>query len=339
MDNKFNIDIKKYIDQKYGNVENERKKNMYDIFPVDTEQRRQTRELGIKVFQEFITENWDIVSKYIVWDSPETTFKHYELKDYVSLINTLKKKKVNCVKPVKQEKNPDYESIFKTFTNDELKMLCEPEVVEVIKYFKWYRKKHPNFSHVLVNDDKEEDEKYSNGHPYYTKRLSLSIRSKTLQVELSHNKEYDKKEKEELEMMLRAVNFIYDIFTYPDKRPDLVDLFINHLQYTPVTELNKLLEMIDKGFINKTAGRKPNDIPIYVFDEYGKLVTKYDNRAQCMTIEGIGKQYLSLLLAGKKRRRKCWYAEMTEEKYNELSNQLENMIIDKKGFIKKKDSL
>ena len=338
MDNKFNIDIKKYIDQKYGNVENERKKNMYDIFPVDTEQRRQTRELGIKVFQEFITENWDIVSKYIVWDSPETTFKHYELKDYVSLINTLKKKKINCVKPVKQEKNPDYESIFKTFTNDELKMLCEPEVVEVIKYFKWYRKKHPNFSHVLAHDE-EEDRKYSNGYPYYTERVGLAIQNEMFRLDLSHNKVYEKEEREELEMLYRATEFVRYNLYYPDKRPDLVDLFINHLQYTPVTELNKLLEMIDKGFINKTAGRKANDIPVYVFDEYGKLVTKYKNREECMEKEGLGKQYLSQLLTGKKRRRKCWYAEMTEEKYNELSSQLENMVIDKKGFIKKKDRL
>ena len=329
-----NIDIKKYIDTKYSNEVNGYNSNVYEYFPIDEEQRRKTREMGMEVYHEFVNENWDIISKYIPWDSPESTIRNYNLEDYVRLMDMLRSKKVNCNKKEKKEKNEGYVSIFNTFTNDELKLICEPEVIEVIKYFRWYRKKHTNFSHVLVNDDKVEDEKYGNGHPYYTKRLSLSIRSKTLHVELSYNKEYDKKEKEELEMMLRAVNFIYDILTYPDKRPELLDLFVNHLQYTPITELNKLLEMIDKGFINRKRGAQPKGMPIYVFDEYGQLVTKYDNRAQCMTIEGIGKQYLSQLLAGKKRRRKCWYAEMTEEKYNEISSNLSNMTIDKKNFVK-----
>lgn len=320
---KEKFDVKGYVANKYKKED----RDLYNYFPIDVEQRKYTRQIGTDVFYKFIKDNWDIVSKYIQWDSPESTVKHYTMASWNHLFYMLKQDNINFNKKKKDEKNEDYEGIFNTFTDEELKTMCEPIMIEVIRYFKEYRKSHPNRSHALA---------YSNESVNYDKlEFSLSLRYETAKMDLSHDKPYEEKEKKDLEDKLHATKFLLDLLDNPKDKPNLLDFILNHLQYASVTELNKLLEMIDKGFIKAKVGKKPNDIPIYVFDEYGKLVNKYDNRAQCMEEEAIGKQYLQQLLCGKKRRKKCWYVEMTEEKYREKSNILANIVIDKENFVKK----
>lgn len=320
---KKNFDIKSYMENKHRKEDSK----LFNYFPVDEEQRKHTKEIGMQVFQKFIMNNWDIVSKYTVWNSPEAVMKHFSLADWNHLFYMLKQDNINFNKKKKDEKNEDYEGIFNTFTNDELKTMCEPIMSEVIRYFKEYRKSHPNRTQVLA---------YSKESVGYEKLIfSLSLRYETAKLDLSHDKPYEEKEKKELEDKLHATKFLLDLLDNPKDKPNLLNFILNHLQYASVTELNKLLEMINKGFISEKVGKKPNNIPIYVFNEFGKLVTKYDNRAQCMEQEGLGRQYLQQLLSGQKRRKKCWYVEMTEEKYNEKAEILEKMIIDKENFVKK----
>ena len=311
------FDIKGYIETK----QRKREAKLYEYFPICEDLRKDVKETGYKLFYNFITENWDIVSKYIEWDTPENVMKHYTMANWNHLFYVLRKNNVKIERKTKQEKCEDYEGIFNTFTDEELKILCKPVIVDVVRYFKSYKKSHKGRERALAYNENSTD--------YDKLTFSLSLRYETAKLDLSHKKQYDKKEKEELEAKLHATKFLLSLIERPDEAPNLLDFILNHLQYASVSELTKLLEMIDKGFIKKIAGRRPNDLPVYVFDENIQMIRRYDNRSQCMEEEGLGKQYLQQLLSGKKKRKKCWYVEMTDDKYKEKED-----IINKGNFMK-----
>lgn len=298
-----------------------------EFYEPDFEVRKEVAEIYLKVFQDEIVKNWDKYKDYIEYETPEETIKHYKFPyDYNRIWNLSRNEHIVSA-PKSNSEQVEIGSIFENFTNEELKMLMEPEMIQVVKYFKWYRKNNPNITQVLQHDE-EQDAKYGGGYPYYTERLYLSLRNGMYEAALNDDKEHSKKEIEELENARDASWYVRNVLYYPDKRPDLVDFIINHLQYVDIKELNKLLKLIDKGFEIREAHRPQLNIPVYVLDKYGELVIRYNNRQECMEKEGLGKQYLQQLLNGNKRRKKCTYCEMTDEEYEEHRKTFESMNID-----------
>lgn len=284
-----------------------------EFYKPDFEMRKQIAELHLKAFQNCVVQYWDKLKDYIEYNSPEETIAHYEFNDYNHLWDCCRRDHIVLLP---NEEVVDVESIFDKFSNEQLKdWFNSDEMFKVVRYFKWYRDTHKQFNKIFSKNNSNDDIEHG---LYYNERFFIGLRHANYQAMLAdESKEYTEKETEELENGIDATEYLKNVLSNPLKNHELCNMLLNYLQYVSINDLKKLLRLMKTGFEIKEKGRPVFNIPIYVLDKYGELVVRYNNRQECMDKEGLGKVYLSQLLSGNKKRKKCSYCEMTDEEYEE----------------------
>lgn len=286
-----------------------------EYFPPQQDIRESYAKIKMQDFQQCVIDNWDKLKQYIEWDSPEATIKHYRPIDYDILWNKCRKDNVILL-PKSEPVNVD--SILNTLTKTELKSKFDDEEVreylyKVIKYFVWYKKSHTKHDNVICKNNPMDD---SIRGRYCNERFQMHLRIATYDNYLNDGIRREEKEVNEIKNAIDACNFLIYLFENPFDVEGILPIINNTLQYMKIKDLNILLKQMDKHFEEVKKGRRENNTPVYVFNKYGEMIKRYNNRQECMETEGLGKTYMSMLLSGKKRRNKCFYCEMTDEEYN-----------------------